>query len=280
MAEFPSLPLFTDSWVADTKHLTRLERGTYHDLLVLMWRTPDCRVPNDDTWLGKRLGMTPAEVRDELRPLIAEFCQTDGNWVTQKRLVKEWKWCRGHSKKQSDNAKSLWRKKKTLSQVDATTTPVAYAPTPTPTPTPKEEEGSLRSPARKRAVRSMPLADDWALSDSDREFARSAGWLEAKISTEADRFKDHSRARGRTHKDVSAAWRNWVRSPFQQQPGPPNGNGNSPRHGSKEDTRERTVRALDKLTDYLDFEGNDEGGSGEPRKTPVGLLSFVKPARS
>lgn len=68
MAEFPALPLWTDAWVADTKHLTWLERGTYHDLLVLMWRSPGCRIPNDDHWLAKRLGMSLAEVQHELRP--------------------------------------------------------------------------------------------------------------------------------------------------------------------------------------------------------------------
>jgi len=90
MAQFPALMLWTDAWIADTKHLSRLERGTYHDLLVLMWRSPGCKVPNDDGWLGKRLGMTRAEVETELRPLISEFCQTDGNHIWQKRLMKEW----------------------------------------------------------------------------------------------------------------------------------------------------------------------------------------------
>ena len=85
MAQFPCLPMWTDAWVADTKHLTRTERGTYFDLLVLMWRTPGCKVPNDNDWLAKHLGMTLAEVTAELRPIINEFCRTDGNWVYQKR---------------------------------------------------------------------------------------------------------------------------------------------------------------------------------------------------
>lgn len=45
MAEFPAMPLWTDAWVADTRHLTRCERGTYHDLLVEMWRSPHCALP-------------------------------------------------------------------------------------------------------------------------------------------------------------------------------------------------------------------------------------------
>jgi len=116
MSAFPHLPLFTDAWVADTKHLSRLERGTYFDLLVLMWRVPNCRVPNDDAWLGKRLGMTADEVTNELRPIITEFCQIDGNWITQKRLKREWDWCLRNSKKRSDAAKSRWQKEKGVSK--------------------------------------------------------------------------------------------------------------------------------------------------------------------
>jgi uncharacterized protein YdaU (DUF1376 family) len=120
VSAFPHLPLFTDAWVADTKHLSRLERGTYHDLIVLMWRSPECRVPNDDAWLGKRLGMTANEVVAELRPLIAEFCHVDGNWVTQKRLKKEWDWCSKRASKNSVSAKSRWDNEKDSCERNAT----------------------------------------------------------------------------------------------------------------------------------------------------------------
>lgn len=112
MADFPSLPLFTDAWIADTKHLTRLERGTYHDLLVLMWRTPGCRVPNDNAWLARRLSMTLVEVETELRPIIREFCRTDGNWISQKRLTKVKNYVTQAHGERSDRAKAFWRNKK------------------------------------------------------------------------------------------------------------------------------------------------------------------------
>jgi uncharacterized protein YdaU (DUF1376 family) len=114
MAQFPGLLLWTDSWVADTAHLTRLERGTYFDLLVLMWRTPGCRVPNDNAWLAKHMRMSLEEISQELRPIISEFCQTDGNHLFQKRLQKEFVRAFRHSSKQSDRAKSRWQKEKGL----------------------------------------------------------------------------------------------------------------------------------------------------------------------
>ena len=78
MAQFPYLPLFTDAWKADTDHLTgpigRQKRCLYLDLLVVMWRSPGCRVPNDDAWLMPHLHVTEEELRNLLRPVIAEFC--------------------------------------------------------------------------------------------------------------------------------------------------------------------------------------------------------------
>jgi uncharacterized protein YdaU (DUF1376 family) len=89
MAQFPYLPLFTDAWKADTLHLSYAQRGLYLDLLVEMWRTPGCRVPNDDAWLAQHLRLSGQEVAEALRPIIREFCQSDGNHLTQKRLKKE-----------------------------------------------------------------------------------------------------------------------------------------------------------------------------------------------
>jgi len=59
------------------------------DLLISMWRTPRCRVPNDEAWLIKRLNLKSAEVQT-LWALVNEFCQFDGNWITQKRLLFEY----------------------------------------------------------------------------------------------------------------------------------------------------------------------------------------------
>ena len=114
MAQFPGLMLWTGAWVADTAHLTRLERGTYHDLLVLMWRTPGCRVPNDSQWLARHMRMTLEEVTQELRPIIAEFCQTDGNFIFQKRLQKEFVRAAKLTHAQSVRARARWQKEKAL----------------------------------------------------------------------------------------------------------------------------------------------------------------------
>jgi uncharacterized protein YdaU (DUF1376 family) len=139
MAELPFFPLAIDAYLADCQHLTDAEHGRYLLILMELWRAPRQRMPNDDTWLARRFRRPIEAVQSELRPLVAEFCQCDGNWITQKRLSKEHARARGVTKQRSDAAKSLWRKKKAQSErisgEDTARIAPAYEPTPTPTPT-------------------------------------------------------------------------------------------------------------------------------------------------
>lgn len=117
MADFPALPLWTDAYLADTGHLTDQEHGIYLRLLMLMWRNPGCRLPNDDKWLARRF--TSVEyVQEHVRPLIEEFCSNDGNWITQKRLRREFEFCTSSSRKQRARAKSRWKKEKNPCRAD------------------------------------------------------------------------------------------------------------------------------------------------------------------
>jgi uncharacterized protein YdaU (DUF1376 family) len=112
MAQFPGLMLWTDAWVADTHHLSRDVRGAYMDLIIKMWRTPGCRVPNDDAWLARHMLMTAEEVVQVLRPIIKEFCQTDGNWIFQKRLQKEFLRSFELSARQAHRVEQRWKTEK------------------------------------------------------------------------------------------------------------------------------------------------------------------------
>ena len=53
MAQFPVLPLWTDAYLGDTTHLTTIEHGAYMLLLMVSWRSPDCRLPDDDAMLAR-----------------------------------------------------------------------------------------------------------------------------------------------------------------------------------------------------------------------------------
>jgi hypothetical protein len=89
---------------------------------------------------------TVEQFKCDVLPLVAEFCQTDGNWITQSRLTRERDYLRKRSKSQSVRAKSRWNKGKDVCPNDAYTHASGNAPTPTPTPTPIIEERTPLAP--------------------------------------------------------------------------------------------------------------------------------------
>lgn len=119
MTQFPFMRLYVESWVAATCHLSIAQRGAYMDLLVLMWRTPGCRVPNDNGWLQQHLRCSKDELRDLFRPVIEEFCRIDGGFVCQKRLLHEHEEAIGTRNKQSTRAKARWAKQKAMKSGNA-----------------------------------------------------------------------------------------------------------------------------------------------------------------
>lgn len=123
MADYPAIPLFTDSYMRDCGHLTDAEHGRYFLLLMLMWQTPRCRIPNDPEWIARKLRRSVDAYYSEIEPLIKEFCNSTGNYLYQKRLQREYNYLKKTSKTQSERAKSKWKKKKDSSPRDPETVP-------------------------------------------------------------------------------------------------------------------------------------------------------------
>lgn len=88
MAEFPSLPLFTDAYIGDTTHLTNEEHGVYLRLLMFAWRSPDCALPEDDKRLAIMVGVTPKKWAS-LKPAIMSFWHVTEHGWEQDRLTFE-----------------------------------------------------------------------------------------------------------------------------------------------------------------------------------------------
>lgn len=122
MADFPAMPLWTDAYLADTMHLSDAEHGRYLKLLMHMWRAPGCRFPADRAWLERKTRRTPEQFDSEIQPLLDEFFQCDGNWWTQKKLLKVWQQVQATRQKQADRAKSRWEKENRASRGNATKT--------------------------------------------------------------------------------------------------------------------------------------------------------------
>lgn len=86
LAEFPALPLFTDAYLADTRHLTAEEHGAYLLLLMCAWRTRGCALKDCDRTLARIVGVTRPRWK-KLRPVLAEFFDTTGGQWQQKKLT-------------------------------------------------------------------------------------------------------------------------------------------------------------------------------------------------
>lgn len=89
MAQYPSLPLFTDAFLADTIHLNAQETGAYLLLLMAAWRAPDCSLPDDDKVLARVARMDGrgwTRIKDNI---MAFWVKSDCNKWVQKRLLDE-----------------------------------------------------------------------------------------------------------------------------------------------------------------------------------------------
>lgn len=91
----------------------------------------------------------------------------------------------------------------------------------------RQHEGDLRSDiadrhidtsspsTQNRSSRKVSISADWKPTDTDREYARTKGWLDSRIDAEGERFHNHYLANGEARKSWPASWRKWVTSPFQ-----------------------------------------------------------------
>lgn len=109
MAEFPAFTIWIDRYHGATGHLTTVQHGAYLLLLFEMWRNGGV-LPNDEKILA-RIARLPLDKWRKMSPTMMAFMETDGQWITQPRLVKELKRARQHRARQSAGAKAMWLKR-------------------------------------------------------------------------------------------------------------------------------------------------------------------------
>lgn len=145
MAQFPALPLFTDAYMADTRHLTAAQHGAYLLLLMTAWRMPDCKLPDDDKFLARCVAMDLRSWKAN-RDIVMSFWKRDSEhkWY-QARLLDERKYVEDKRNKNAKNAKARWLNNKDSSNANALPNRCQIdAPTPTPTPTPIKKEKNIK----------------------------------------------------------------------------------------------------------------------------------------
>ena len=161
MAEFPALPLFTDAYLGDTTHLSTFEHGAYLLLLMVSWRSPGCRVADDDALLARYTRMTRDKWR-KTRPILEPFFTiTDGFWH-QARLLDELQHLQSRREQQSEAGKAS-AAAKSLKRTNRGSTSVGQ---------PLQRNANEQSTPRPYPV---PLSNDNGASvDSDKVFWESA----------------------------------------------------------------------------------------------------------
>ncbi|MEO9230902.1 MAG: DUF1376 domain-containing protein [Devosia sp.] len=190
MADYPALPLWTDKYFADTRHLTRDQHGAYLLLLMEAWRRPTCSLPDDDSLLARLTCSSPDEWAS-LKPTVMAFWNLDGRsktW-TQKALSKEREFLSNQRKSQKSRIAKRWNK---TEKTDTGSIPDRYpvdTPTPTPTLTEVEEpNGSLSETS----------------SDASKAKASKRGQYAAEFEAA---WRDYPTDANMSKKEASDAWK-------------------------------------------------------------------------
>ncbi|MGB7244271.1 MAG: DUF1376 domain-containing protein [Sulfitobacter sp.] len=226
MAEFPSLPLFTDAYIGDTAHLTNEEHGVYMRLLMFAWRSPACALPVDDKRLALMVGVTPKKWAG-LKVVIMDFWdKTDAGWQ-QDRLTFERQRVKVSMDQKVAAGKASARAKSRKTKKPPTTAVASPEPTDVstarqqPTPTPYEVDKSTSSQEAENYQRYLKAHPKPVDSDAGATFfseliidgedperiigAATAyaetvkGWsAEAKVQ-QSDNFLDPERGKWKSH---------------------------------------------------------------------------------
>lgn len=255
MAEFPALPLFTDALVADTDHLSDEEFGAYIRMLIMIWRNANCRIPADAVWLMRRLKVNEEKYNRLYKPLIAEFFTSTGNYISQKRLLKEFEYLRAARQKHSAAGKARWNKKKEPLNSTA----------PHPTPTPKKEDAAPAPVDFKKVIFDEGLR--WLSGQTGRTPPTLRGLLGKWCKQYGDAAVASVLVRAQTFSPVDAI--SFVEKMLKEEANGKSGGAGAGR--GRESKSEQFKRAIIATT-LAGIEADGRSGGEEDIGKPVGLL--------
>lgn len=144
-----AIPLFADSYLADTMHLTTEEHGAYLLLMMAAWRQDDCTLPNDDRKLA-RIAKLSTRKWAAIRETVFEFWTVEGDRIFQQRLRKERGYVVQKSEANRQNANKRWQQQDTENKQSGECERISERNAPPPPPPPKEVEGeTIVSPSAR-----------------------------------------------------------------------------------------------------------------------------------
>lgn len=212
MAQYPAMPLWTDAYLGDTTHLTTLEHGAYLLLLIAMWRTPDCSLPNDPEKLRRYARMTRGQW-GRIEHVIMEFFYADGAVIRQGKLNDIRKAVRQKSKSARTSANARWLKNNDSHDANAQKPQSVRNANhihnqKNPPLAPPQGGNGAKPPKQQKGTRFKGHVPDEWLAWAATEFPH------VDAAMEADKFTDYWMAKagaGGVKLDWQRTWRNWIR---------------------------------------------------------------------
>lgn len=116
------MPLLVDKYLGDTTHLTTEQHGAYLLLLLSCWKR-DGKLPADDIQLANIARLPLARWRQH-GPILLEFFDHEGGFLTQKRLTAELARAKANLEQRSQAGKASAEKRKLEREANARSTAV------------------------------------------------------------------------------------------------------------------------------------------------------------
>lgn len=223
MAQFPALPLFTDAFIADTTHLSAQQTGAYLLLLMAAWRSPDCKLPDDDKILARFARMNPRQWAQN-KSLVMSFWRQDAmqKWY-QARLLDEHAFAVAiRTRNVAAGKASALKRHETRSttvateaQQDGNPLTLTLNQVKKDTTYPKKEPATPAARGQRLKVYLDEVGEDAAGCELGLWAMQELGLDLATINTEMAKFCDYWNAtpgQKGVKLDWPATWRNWCRS--------------------------------------------------------------------
>lgn len=227
MAEFPALPLFTDAYLADTRHLNTIQHGAYLLMLMTAWRSGGCCLLDDDNYLARITGLDKRTWVANKAILMSFWHLNDEQKWQQRRLMDERNYVEQLRNKNAAAGRASALKR--LNRGSTTVQPkLNETSTPTPIPTQVRKKDTTYLSKEKRGSR---IPDDFEPDASCHQLAEKLLLTNQDCQGALENFIDYWKAipaaKG-VKLDWQATFRNQLRH-VSKQKGKANGT-NQPYH--------------------------------------------------
>ena len=161
----PYFPYYPKDFEAKTSHLTLEEDGAYNRLLRLCWMSPVCSLPDDDSWIMRRMRVDQETYDRVVRVVLEEFFERKNGRVSNATLIEIFNSSNeAHKKRVSAGAKGGKAKSlKTNKTVSSNARAMPKQPEPEPNNTPYSPPRGTADKPPKKSVSSKagyPKPDD------------------------------------------------------------------------------------------------------------------------